>query len=137
MRVRLKELKELTSKKYIEHLGSEHEKFSKTLSEYVDARFPDESFRVDHSYSSEGGIAIPWSKIDSGINGEMLHLRFYSYPDFSSDEDKWCMQFVLNNHGFNKWNKLSDEQLHEVIKALKELIKYPEAVLTYIREPSR
>ena len=91
------------------------------------------------SISSEGGIAIPWSKILDDVVGfgEWLHLRFHEEPIWGSDKKKWYMSFTLNIHnrkiGVNPFAKLCVEDMKKVITACKELIKCAEDLLTYTR----
>ncbi len=101
---------------------------------------------IGHSFSAEGGVAIVYT--DLGLNqdfGEMLHLRFHEKiptreelhkgwdelgipPEERSRKNRpktYCMQFVLNVHGFGwdtiRYNKQAKEA---IIRGAKMLLNF-------------
>jgi len=80
---------------------------------------------VQHSYSSEGGIAIPYSWMGLPDDfGEWLHLRFHEKRDWKTDTRYWTMEFHINSYKkFGDWTKEEFDIVYTHAKKMVEFVK--------------
>lgn len=92
-----------------------------------------EKYGVQPSFSSEGGIAIPYIKMGLNDFGEMLHLRFYKGWDrVDIDFEGFNMQFVTNaNKPIRKWTK---EEKKVVFEHAEKMLVAMQKILQELRK---
>lgn len=138
MRPELTELKTLLWGKHVVHREDENRAFRRNLTDYVEGKgHKDPTFRIILSFSSEGGIAIPWGRIlpERPGFGEWLHLRFHEgYLQDRGLARGHYLNFHTNIHQPNPFPKLSTEEVQAVTQAGREMIEVAERLLNYTRE---
>ena len=109
----------------------------KKLQKAVDGLPRGDPSGVQHSFSSEGGVAIPYVKLGLPKDfGEWLHLRFYERLKFRRDQEKtWHMAFIFyidkGLHGIAH-NKIAKEA---VLTGMKRLLEFVEKATEKPRAP--
>ena len=129
----MKEIRELAHFYYFDLTAEDIKKLQKA----VDGLPWEDPSGVQHSYSSEGGVSIPYEKLGlpKGF-GEWLHLRFYERLKFGRGQEKtWHMAFVFNiNKGLYgiAHNKAAKEA---VLTGMKRLLEFVEKATEKPRDP--
>ena len=126
----MKEIRELARFCYFDLTREDTKKISETV-DALNWKARKEGKRIDvqQSFSSEGGIAIPYVKLGLPPDfGEWLHLRYYpriKYPRKGEDKT-WHMNFIFNMNKRLNAIARNKTQKEAVLTGMKKLLEFVE-----------
>ena len=123
-----KNLRKVLADAHIPHSDAENKSMRDAINR-MDAIKSRETLGVQASFSSEGGLSIPYAWLGIPGFGEWLHLRFHE-----DHKGGWVMGFHPNTYK-HKMSQWSEEERIQVYKGTQTLLKAAQALLDYVRNP--
>lgn len=135
----MKEVWTLAQKCYFDLTPENMKKIADAVDAYAwKARKEDTEFHVQHSFSSEGGIAVDYLNLGLPPGfGEWLHLRYHKRLKFFNDEKSYHMSWHFNMKKGLKDISRNKQAKEAVIKGMNMLLDFVEKVTGKPRDPHK